>query len=224
MLASSAILGGIVTAISVGAVRATATTALPTPACPRVDGWNAAGTFGPLDQGLGILFECDYAVPGQVEQLTLGVIWIKPSARDVDVDYSQCGRAPSGSGSDFFIYSGKALTRVEYVVSSGPNDIAVLQADRARIEAGAIALLNASVALAKPCTKSTTHPPTSTAQHHCGRIAGAKVVTFGGLSCSDARTIYTRFTRRQALPAGWICGLSARECAKGKRGFTFGLN
>ena len=215
---------GVVVAISVGAVSATATAPLATPACPRVDGWNSAGTFGPLDQGLGILFECNYMVPGQAEQLTLGVIWIKPSARDVDVDYSQCGRGPSGSGSDFFIYSGKALTRVEYVVSGGQNDIGVLQADRARIEAAATTLLNASVTLAKPCTKSTTPPPTSTAHHHCGRIAGAKIVTFGGLACTQARRIYTRYTSHKTLPSGWTCGLSARECANGKRGFTFGLN
>jgi len=206
-----------------GAVGATATTPLPRPACPPVDGWDSAGTFGPLDQGLGILFECNYSVAGQAEQLTLGVIWIKPSARDVDVDYSQCGRAPSGSGSDFFIYSGKALTRVEYVVSGGPNDVGVLQADRARIEVAATALLNASAALAKSCTKSTT-PPTNAAHHQCGRIAGAKIVTFGGLACTQARTIYTRFTGNQKLPAGWICGLSARECANGKRGFTFSFN
>ena len=59
---------------------------------------------------------------------------------------------------------------------------------------------------------------------NCGRVGGTKIVTFGGLPCTQARSIYTRYTSHRKLPAGWICGLSARECAKGKRGFTFGFN
>jgi hypothetical protein len=59
---------------------------------------------------------------------------------------------------------------------------------------------------------------------NCGRVGGTKIVSFGGLPCTQARSIYRRYTSHQKLPAGWICGLSARECAKGKRGFTFGFN
>jgi hypothetical protein len=53
---------------------------------------------------------------------------------------------------------------------------------------------------------------------------GTKIVTFGGVPCTQARRIYTRYTGHEKLPTGWICGLSARECAKGKRGFTFGFS
>jgi hypothetical protein len=59
---------------------------------------------------------------------------------------------------------------------------------------------------------------------HCGRVGGTKIVTFGGLSCTQARSIYARYRSHKKLPTGWICALSARECGKGKRGFTFGFN
>ena len=209
--------------ILVGAAGASGATPVARPACPAVDGWNPAGTFGPLDQGLGILFDCNYAVAGQAEQLTLDVIWIKPSTRSVDVDYSQCGKAPTGAPPQVFVYSGKALVRVEYVVSGGSNNVGVFQADRARIELAATTLLNTTAALAKPCAKPTT-PSTSTGRRNCGRVGAAKIIAFGGLPCAQARSVYTRYTHHQKLPAGWICGLSARECGAGKRGFTFGLN
>jgi hypothetical protein len=132
---------------------------IATPACPPVDGWMSAGTFGPIDQGLGIEYQCLYSVPGQAEQLTLDLIWIKPSARDVDVDFSQCGKAPYGGSYYEFIFSGTALAREEYEVTGGPNDAGIFQADRARIEAAALTLLHATAVLAKPCTRTVTPPP-----------------------------------------------------------------
>lgn len=137
---------------------------LVTPRCPQVAGWTPAGTFGPIDQGLGVQFQCNYAVAGQAEQLTLDVLWTKPSTRNVDVDYSQCGKASTGGPVDRFIYSGRALAREEYVVSGGSNNAGVFQADRTRIEVAAVTLLNATAALAKPCAGTTTPPPSSTAR------------------------------------------------------------
>jgi hypothetical protein len=154
----------VISAVLVVAATASASVPLVTPPCPQVEGWNSAGTFGPVDQGLGILFDCNYARPGQAEQLTLDVVWIKPSARDVDVDYSQCGKASYGGSYYQFIYSGTALVRVEYLVTGGPNNAGVFQADQARIAVAAIALLKATGTLAKPCTKTTAPPPTNTAR------------------------------------------------------------
>lgn len=158
LLLTSAIL------VAVAVATATASAPLTTPPCPQVEGWNSAGTFGPIDQGLGILFDCRYARPGQAEQLTLDAVWIKPSARDVDVDYSQCGKTSFGGSYYRFIYSGQALARVEYAVGGGANNAGVLQADRARIEVAANTLLTATAMLAKPCAKTTTPPPASTAR------------------------------------------------------------
>ncbi len=149
----------VVSAILVVAATAAANAPLATPPCPQVEGWNSAGTFGPIDQGLGILFDCNYAIPGQAEQLTLDVVWIKPSARSVDVDYSQCGRASSGGSYYRIIYSGTALAREDYEVTGGPNNASVFQANQTRIQAAAITLLKATSVLAKPCTKTTTPPP-----------------------------------------------------------------
>ena len=100
-----------------------------------------------------------YAVSGQAEQLTLDVIWIKPSARSVDVDYSQCGRASYGGSYYRFIYSGKALAREEYSVTGGSNNAGVFQANQTRIQVAAITLLTATDKLAKPCARTTTPPP-----------------------------------------------------------------
>src|ERR1700730_8204782 len=134
---------------------------LPRPACPQVEGWNPAGTFGPIDQGLGYDFQCMYAIPGQAEQLTLDTSWVKPTARDVDVDYSKCGRAPTSNSYQGFIYGGRALARVIYEVTSGFNNGAVFAGDRARIEVSAQGLLKSTEALAKSCTKRPAVPPAS---------------------------------------------------------------
>lgn len=151
-------------AMLVAAASSPAKVPVMTPPCPQVEGWTVAGTFGPIDQGLGIQFQCNYALGGRAEQLTLDVLWTKPSARSVDVDYSQCGKASTGGPANRFIYSGKALAREEYVVSGGSNNAGVFQADRARIEVAAATLLNATAALAKPCARTTTPPPSGTAR------------------------------------------------------------
>jgi hypothetical protein len=132
---------------------------IPAPACPPVDGWTPAGTFGPIDQGLGVEYQCLYSVSGQAEQATLDVAWTKPSARDVDVDFSQCGKASFGGSYYEFLFSGTALARVEYEVTGGANDAAIFQADRARLATSALALLHSTSALAKPCAKTVTPPP-----------------------------------------------------------------
>ena len=63
--------------------------------------------------------------------------------------------------------------------------------------------------------------PASAAAKNCGEVAGAHIVTHGGVSCRTAGTVYTRFRAGRRLPSGWICGLSAGACSKGRQGFTF---
>lgn len=57
----------------------------------------------------------------------------------------------------------------------------------------------------------------------CGKVAGHKIETFGGLSCKRAKRIYRSF-RKGRVQKGWSCGLSAGSCNKGKKGFTFRMN
>ena len=59
---------------------------------------------------------------------------------------------------------------------------------------------------------------------NCGRVAGAKIVTHGGVSCRTAARIYRKFKRGDKLPRGWVCGLSAGGCSKGGKSFTFRFN
>jgi hypothetical protein len=68
-----------------------------------------------------------------------------------------------------------------------------------------------------------TLPPTAVAKN-CGKVAGTKVVTYGGLSCKRARTIFRAYKSGKRLPSGWTCAASAGSCGKGKRGFTFRFN
>jgi hypothetical protein len=138
-----------------------------TPPCPQVQGWIPAGTFGPIDTGLGVQFQCIYSLPGQPQLLTLDMHWIKPTARDVDVDFSQCGRPSSGGAYYTDIYSGSNLVHEEYLVNSGSaaGNAAVFQAEQQHIQQAAYVLMTATEALAKSCTPSgapTTPPPSST--------------------------------------------------------------
>jgi hypothetical protein len=68
-----------------------------------------------------------------------------------------------------------------------------------------------------------TLPSTAVAKN-CGRVAGTKVVTYGGLSCKRARTIFRAYKSGKRLPSGWSCAASAGSCWKSKRGFTFRFN
>jgi hypothetical protein len=167
-----------------GGVAATAATPLTTPPCPQVEGWTFGRTFGPIDQGLGVQFSCNYSIPGFAEQLTLDVIWIKPQARDVDVDYTQCGRASQSAPNYRFIYSGSNLAREQYIVNGGTtaSNAARFQADRERIERAALTFFAATEKLAKSCAKTSTPRmkdtirPTVRTERASG-VAGA-VVTF----------------------------------------------
>jgi hypothetical protein len=155
-----------------------------TPPCPQVEGWSPAGTFGPIDNGNGVEFECLYSLPGMPQQLTLDMHWYKPTARDVDVDYSECGRASSGGAYYTDIYGGTNIVHEEYVVNSGTaaGNAAVFQAEQQHIQQAARVLLTATEALAKSCTPSATPPtpvgdatpPTVHVEHAHGR-AGTNI-------------------------------------------------
>lgn len=66
--------------------------------------------------------------------------------------------------------------------------------------------------------------PASAAAKNCGKVAGTRIVTHGGVSCKTAQGIYKKFTAGRRLPHGWVCGLSAGACSKGSQGFTFRFN
>jgi hypothetical protein len=130
-----------------------------TPPCPQVEGWTPAGTFGPIDNGNGVEFRCIYDYPGYVDQLTLDVNWFKPSARDVDVDYTECGRAASGGAYYTDIYGGTNIVHEEYGVSGGATYAeiaAIFQAELQHIQAAAQVFMQATESLAKSCTPSST--------------------------------------------------------------------
>jgi len=55
---------------------------------------------------------------------------------------------------------------------------------------------------------------------HCGKIMGKEIKTYGGLSCSKAKSVYKAFNKGNT-PKGWTCGQSVGGCGKGNYGFTF---
>lgn len=131
------------------------------PACPQVEGWTPKGTIGPIESGDGVELGCVYALPGQPEQLTLYVHWYRPTAPEVDVNYSECGRASSGGSYYTTIYSDKSLVYEEYTVTSGPDadNVSVFQAEQQHIQTAAHALLAATETHAKSCTSSDSPAP-----------------------------------------------------------------
>jgi hypothetical protein len=149
--------------ISLVALAAAATApgaAPPTPACPQVEGWTYTGTFGPLDNGNAVEFECQYAYPGQPNQLALDMHWYKPTARDVDVDWNQCGRATSGGAYYTDIWSKSHFVHEEYVVNAGSaeSNRAIFKAEQERIQKAALAIMTATESLAKSCAKTAPAP------------------------------------------------------------------
>jgi hypothetical protein len=66
--------------------------------------------------------------------------------------------------------------------------------------------------------------PATVEARNCGRVAGAKIVTHGGLSCGLARHVYRLFKAGKPLPRGWVCGLSAGGCSKGRKKLHLPLN
>jgi len=135
-----------------------------TPPCPDVEGWTFTGAPPPINKPISVEFWCHYMRAGHPETLTLDVDWVKPSARDADVDFRDCKR-PS-SGGDYYrdVWSGKAFVRLEYSVSGGTveSNRAIFAAERARIERSAFVFLAATEKLAKSCTKQAPPPPRDT--------------------------------------------------------------
>jgi hypothetical protein len=131
-----------------------------TPPCPDVEGWTFTRSPPPIDKPISVEFWCEYMRAGQPETLTLDVDWVKPAARDVDVDYRQCTRPSSGGDYYHDIWSGKAFVRLEYSVSGGSaaSNRAIFAAERSRIERSALVFLAATEKLAKSCTKTPSTP------------------------------------------------------------------
>jgi hypothetical protein len=144
-----------------------------TPPCPQVEGWTSAGTFGPIDNGNAVEFQCEYSLPGQANQLTLDLHWYKPTARNVDVDYSECGRLQAGGSYYAFLWSKAFFVHEEYAVSSGSVDsnAAFFKADQERIRKAALTLLAATEKLAKPCSKTPASKPGTDSQRPTVRLA-----------------------------------------------------
>ncbi len=134
----------------------------PTPPCPQVEAWTSAGTFGPIDNGNAVQFRCLYSLPGQPQQLTLDLHWYKPTARDVDMDYSECGRTTSGGSYYTDIWSKSHFVHEEYIVNAGTaaGNAAVFRAEQEHIQKAALVVLTATEPLAKSCTRSASASPT----------------------------------------------------------------
>jgi hypothetical protein len=137
----------------------------PVPACPDLEGWAHAGEPGTIDSGNHVQFTCAYAQPGRGEQPSYDAFWYKPSARDVDVNYSDCGRPATGGSYYRDIWSKTHLVNIEYRVSgavSGATNVAVFAAERERLDRTALALLAATEKLAKSCVKTAPKPVDAT--------------------------------------------------------------
>lgn len=140
-----------------GGVSGAAPVLTPVPACPDLEGWAHSGEPLIVDSGNHVQFRCAYAQPGRGEQPSYDAFWFKPSARDVDVNYDDCGR-PASEGSYYRdIWSKTHFVNVEYRVSgavSGATNVAVFKAERERLDRTALALLAATEKVAKSCTKT----------------------------------------------------------------------
>jgi hypothetical protein len=171
--------------LAVFAVSAAAAPAPPaTPPCPQVEGWSFVRT-SLRDLGGSVDFSCFYSQPRRNEELTLNVLWIKPSVADVHADFRQCGRVSEGESHRRLIWSKSHLAREEYSVTGGTvaSNAALFQGDRERIERSAYALLAATEQLAKPCTKKPATPAAKDSQRPAVRVQPAKgaagsVITF----------------------------------------------
>lgn len=144
-----------------GGVSGAAPTQTPVPACPELEGWAHSGQPGTIDSGNHVQFRCAYAQPGRAEQPSYDAFWYKPSARDVDVNYNDCGRPASGGSFYRAIWSKSHFVNVEYRVSgavSAATNAAVFQAERERLDRTALALLTATEKVAKSCTKTAPKP------------------------------------------------------------------
>ena len=129
----------------------------PVPACPELEGWSHSGQPAVIDNGTHVQFSCAYMQPGRAEQPSYDAFWYKPSARDVDMNYADCGRAASGGSYYRDIWSKTHFVNIEYRVSgavSGATNAAVFQAERERLDRTALALMGGAEAVAKSCTKT----------------------------------------------------------------------
>jgi len=177
-----------------------------TPPCPDVEGWTFVKAPPPINKPLSVEFWCEYMRAGYPETLTLDVDWVKPTTRDADVDFKQCGRP--GVGGDYYrdVWSGKAFVRLEYSVTGGTvtSNRAIFAAERARIERSAFVFLTATEKLAKSCTPSNapardTRRPSVQVERASGR-AGTPVafrlrVADNSGSVTVVLTIYSSGTK-----------------------------
>lgn len=179
-----------------------------TPPCPDVEGWTFTGAPPPINKSISVQFWCNYMRAGYPETLTLDVDWVKPSTRDVDVDYRECKRPSTGGSYYRDVWSGKAFVRLEYGVRGGTveSNRAIFAAERARIERSAFVFLAATEKLAKSCTKQApaaldTRRPTVQVEPTSGR-AGTPVafrlkVGDNSGSVGVVLTIYSSITKHQ---------------------------
>lgn len=132
--------------------------ATPVPGCPQLEGWDLTGQPLTIDSGNHVQFRCVYSRPGQPEQATLDAFWYKPSARDVDVDYHQCGKTATGGSYYRDIWSKAYFVQIEYGVGggSGASNAAIFQAERERLDRAVLILLTGTEKLAKSCSKTGT--------------------------------------------------------------------
>ena len=140
-----------------GGISGAAPTSNPVPACPELEGWSHSGQPGVIDSGTHLQLSCAYMQPGRAEQPSYDAFWYTPAARDVDMNYADCGRAASGGSYYRDIWSKTHFVNIEYRVSgavSGATNSAVFQAERERLDRTALALMGRTEAVAKSCMKT----------------------------------------------------------------------
>lgn len=153
-----AILAAAVAAVAVPSAMPAAPPA--TPGCPDLEGWTLAGPPLTIDNGLHLQFRCAFEQPGRAEQASFDAFWTTPAARDADVDFHDCGKAPDGGSYYRDIWSAKAFVQIEYRVEAGTQNSAVFQAERERLDRAALQLMTATEKLAKSCAKQAAPAPT----------------------------------------------------------------
>jgi hypothetical protein len=198
----------------------------PTPGCPDLEGWTLAGPPLTIDNGLHLQFRCAFAQPGRAEQASFDAFWTTPAARDADVDFHECGKAPDGGSYYRDIWSGKAFVQIEYRVEGGTQNAGVFQAERERLDRAALQLMSATEKLAKSCVKKDTVRPSI----HVRGVRGPAATTLAfPFSVADASgranvvlTVYDTRAKAKVLvrkKLGWLAaGIHSAHVRVASRG------
>jgi len=185
-----------------GGISGAAPTSNPVPACQELEGWSHSGQPLVIDSGTHVQLRCVYEQPGRAEQPSFDAFWYTPAARDVDMNYADCGRAASGGSYYRDIWSKTHFVNIEYRVTGGNANAAVFQAERERLDKTALALLAGAEGVAKSCTKTVpkavdTVRPTVRVRPAKGRAGSNIMFRFSvGDNSGSVRVVLTIYKSR----------------------------